>query len=102
MGWTWSWMEPMIGVASFVLLCCQFSRAQLRNMNMKTYGEHLLQWRAERLARSYPEYDRSMVKAWAKRMPRVGWNFFPVYQRYEGLKGLARGCDKHSMFFSLL
>merc|ERR1711924_125278 len=27
--WTWSWMEPMIGTASFVILCSQFGRAQM-------------------------------------------------------------------------
>merc|ERR1719203_1232685 len=61
--WTWSWMEPMIGVASFVLLCCQFSRTQVKKMNMKTYGRHILQWRANRLADRFPEYDRSMMRA---------------------------------------
>merc|ERR1712039_615450 len=89
--WTWSWMEPMIGVASFVLLCCQFSRAQLKKMNMKTYGEHLLQSRADRLANRFPEYDRSMVRAWAKHMPRVNMNFFPAYEKFEGLKGPSSG-----------
>lgn len=89
--WTWSWMEPMIGVASFGLLCCQFSRAQLKKMNMKTYGEHVLQWRAQRLSHRYPEYDGSMVRAWAKHMPTVNMNFFPVYEKYEGLKGPSSG-----------
>jgi len=89
--WTWNWMEPMIGVASFVLLCCQFSRAQIKKMNMKTYGEHLLQWRAQRLARQYPEYDGSMVRAWAKHMPRVDMRFVPVYEKYAGLKGPCSG-----------
>merc|ERR1719384_147128 len=79
--WTWSWMEPMIGTASFILLCCQFGRAQAHKMNMKTYGEVVLQWRANRLANAFPEYDRSMVRAWAKHMPRVGLNFRPVYER---------------------
>ena len=27
--WTWTWMEPMIGTASFALLCAQFARAQV-------------------------------------------------------------------------
>lgn len=89
--WTWSWMEPMIGTASFILLCCQFSRAQAAKMNMKTYGEHVLQWRANRLARRFPEYDRSMVRAWAKHMPRVGLNFFPIYEKDAGFKGPTSG-----------
>jgi len=89
--WTWSWMEPMIGVASFALLCCQFSRSQIKKINMKTFGEHLLGWRADRLARRFPEYDSSMVRAWAKHMPRVNMNFFPVFEKFEGLKGPTSG-----------
>jgi len=100
--WTWSWMEPMIGTASLVLLCCQFARGQARSMCMKTYGEYILQWRANRLARhideshvaghrKFPQYDRSMVRAWSKHMPRVGYDFFPIYERNEGLKGPTSG-----------
>lgn len=88
--WTWSWMEPMLGVATFVLLCFQFSRAQVSKMNMKTYGEHILQWRASRLARGFPQYDSSMVKAWAKHMPRVN-HFFPVYEKAFCSKGPCSG-----------
>jgi len=89
--WTWSWMEPMIGVASFVLLCCQFTRAQATKMNMKTYAEVLLAWRADRAAKKFPNYDRSMVRSWAKHMPRVGLNFFPIYERDAGFKGPTSG-----------
>merc|ERR1719476_1121029 len=78
--WTWSWMEPMIGVASFVLLCCQFTRAQATKMNMKPFAEVIMQWRANRAANHFPQYDRSMVRSWAKHMPRVGLNFFPIYE----------------------
>merc|ERR1712176_1114562 len=89
--WTWTWMEPMIGTASLVLLCCQFLRTQAVKMNMKTYGENFLQWRADRLARRFPDYDRSMVRAWAKHMPAVKMNFFPAYERHGGFKGPTSG-----------
>jgi len=89
--WTWTWMEPMIGTASFVLLCCQFGRAQAGKMNMKSYGEIILQWRADRLSAKFPNYDRSMVRAWGKHMPRVGLNFFPVYESNVGLRGPTTG-----------
>ncbi|CAE8586396.1 unnamed protein product [Polarella glacialis] len=89
--WTWSWMEPMIGTASFVLLCCQFTRAQVLKMNMKPYGEYVLQWRANRVAAKFPQYDRSMVRAWAKHMPRVGVSWQPVYERTAGVKGPTSG-----------
>lgn len=89
--WTWSWMEPMIGTASFVLLCCQFTRAQVLKINMKPYGEYILQWRADRLANKFSQYDRSMVRAWAKHMPRVGVTFQPKYERQGGFRGPTSG-----------
>jgi len=89
--WTWSWMEPMIGTASFVLLCCQFTRTQAIKLCMKPYAEHVLQWRANLLAHRYPQYDRSMVRAWAKHMPRVGLDFFPIYESNQGFKGPTSG-----------
>lgn len=89
--WTWSWMEPMIGTASFVLLCCQFTRAQVLKINMKPYGEYILQWRADRLANKFSQYDRSMVRAWAKHMPRVGVTFRPMYERQGGFRGPTSG-----------
>merc|ERR1719420_788236 len=60
--WTWSWMEPMIGTASFVLLCLQFARAQSVKMNLRPYTESMLRWRANRVARQFPQYDGSMVR----------------------------------------
>lgn len=80
--WTWNWMEPMLGVASFVLLCCQFVRAQGAKMNMKLWSDHLLGWRGNRLAIKFPQYDGSMLKAWAENLPRVGWDFFPRYESH--------------------
>lgn len=89
--WTWSWMEPMIGTASFVLLCAQFIRAQATKMNMKTYGDRILQWRGNRLAKVFPEYDSSMVRAWAKHLPKVGFDFFPTYEHNFRQKGPSSG-----------
>jgi len=79
--WTWSWMEPMLGTASFLLLCCQFSRAQAKNMQMKPFTEMVGSWRATRLANAYGAYDRSIVRAWGKHMP----------QRNKGFKGPTSG-----------
>lgn len=80
--WTWGWMEPMLGTASFVLLCFQFARAQAWKMNMRPYTEWMLSVRGDRLARHYPQYDPDMVRSWAKHMPMVQWNFFPTYRRF--------------------
>lgn len=89
--WTWSWMEPMIGTASFVLLCAQFTRAQASKMNMKTYSDRILGWRADRLSQAFPQYDSSMVRAWAKHLPKVGYDFFPNYEANFRQKGPASG-----------
>jgi len=89
--WTWAWMEPMIGTASFILLCAQFGRSQLAKMNMKPYTEYLLHFRADRVAKRFPAYDRSMVRAWAKHVPPVKWNFFPDYSRNRSLRGPSSG-----------
>jgi len=89
--WTWNWMEPMIGVASFVLLCCQFSKGQARQIHMRTYGECILHWRANRLAQMFPQYDKSMVRAWSMHMPRTGLNFSPIFERDIGMKGATSG-----------
>jgi len=85
--WTWSWMEPMIGTASFVLLCCQFLRGQAVKMNMRSYSEQLLHWRADRLCAAFPRYDQSMLRAWGKHMPKCGLHFFPTYERSTRQKG---------------
>eukprot|EP00746_Dinoflagellata_sp_MGD_P128080 gnl/MRDRNA2_/MRDRNA2_62509_c0_seq1.p1 gnl/MRDRNA2_/MRDRNA2_62509_c0~~gnl/MRDRNA2_/MRDRNA2_62509_c0_seq1.p1 ORF type:complete len:177 (+),score=8.42 gnl/MRDRNA2_/MRDRNA2_62509_c0_seq1:164-694(+) len=79
--WTWSWMEPMIGTASFVLLCMQFMRAQSVKMNMRPYTEAMLNWRAKRLAGKFPQYEGGMVRMWAVNLPKTQWNFMPVYRR---------------------
>merc|ERR1711879_660804 len=79
--WTWSWMEPILGTASFVLLCLQLGRSQCVRMRYYPYTESMLRWRSHRVAKQYPQYDGSMVRAWAKILPRVKWNFMPVFRR---------------------
>jgi len=89
--WTWSWMEPMIGTASFVLLCAQLIRAQGTKMNMQPYSRQLMEWRANRLAKAFPRYDESMLRAWASHMPECKWTFFPTYERKLRKKGPPSG-----------
>mmetsp|Transcript_42684 Transcript_42684/g.92098 ORF Transcript_42684/g.92098 Transcript_42684/m.92098 type:complete len:365 (-) Transcript_42684:74-1168(-) len=89
--WTWSWMEPMIGTATFIILCCQSSRAQMAQMNMRTYGDRVLGWRADRVANKFPIYDRSMVRAWSRVLPEVEHNFFPTYERHYKVRGPTSG-----------
>eukprot|EP00927_Polykrikos_kofoidii_P020975 TRINITY_DN20000_c1_g1_i1.p1 TRINITY_DN20000_c1_g1~~TRINITY_DN20000_c1_g1_i1.p1 ORF type:complete len:397 (-),score=32.50 TRINITY_DN20000_c1_g1_i1:76-1092(-) len=79
--WTWAWMEPMIGTASFVLLCLQFGRAHCAKMKLNTYTEMMLSWRVNRVAAQFPQYDHAIVRAWTSSMPPVGMNFMPRYRR---------------------
>lgn len=64
--WTWNWMEPPLGTLSFVLLTMQFSRAQLDNLGVKPYTHKVKQWRAERLAEKFPQYDVNVIIAYSK------------------------------------
>merc|ERR1712032_23447 len=80
--WTWGWMEPMIGTASFVLLCLQFGRAQAAKMKMYPYTEAMIAWRSNRLAAQFPQYDGAIVRVWAMTMPPVGFDMLPRYRRH--------------------
>lgn len=57
----WSYMEPLLGGASFVLLGFEFARAQLDRIGLQPYTEMLLSRRANRLANRYPRYDLEIV-----------------------------------------
>lgn len=69
--WTWNWMEPPLGTVSFALLCLQFSRSQLQNLGIKPFTNKLKAMRAEKLARSFPQYDTGIVKAFSKTDPLI-------------------------------
>ena len=63
--WTWNWMEPVLGTASFTLLGFQFARAQMLNMRLKPYSDFMLHRRADNLFAQYSEYDEKIVKEFA-------------------------------------
>jgi hypothetical protein len=65
-GWSWGWMEPVMGTLSFALLGLQFARANMQNMKIKPYTEFVESWRANRLAKMYPQYEREIVRAFSK------------------------------------
>jgi len=64
--WTWNWMEPPLGTASFVLLAFQFIRAQMLNMNLTPYTSWVQEYRAGRLTRLYPQYHEEYVADFAR------------------------------------
>lgn len=59
--WTWNWMEPVLGTASFTLLCLQFSREQIKNLGLKPYTEKLKEARAQALYKAFPQYDERIL-----------------------------------------
>eukprot|EP00667_Euglena_gracilis_P019662 EG_transcript_21120 len=64
--WTWSWMEPVMGTLSFLLLGLQFARANMQNLEIKPYTALVRSLKAARLARIYPQYDPDIVKDFAQ------------------------------------
>mmetsp|Transcript_41833 Transcript_41833/g.100411 ORF Transcript_41833/g.100411 Transcript_41833/m.100411 type:complete len:296 (+) Transcript_41833:309-1196(+) len=69
--WTWNWMEPVIGTASFVLLCLQFSREQMKNLGVQPYTVYLKERRAKMLAKSFPKYDAGILQEFVETDPMI-------------------------------
>ena len=63
--WSWNWMEPPLGQASFFLLCLQYSREQMKNIGMKPYTEWLKSRRAAKLCEKYPEYNTLVLSSFS-------------------------------------
>lgn len=73
--WSWTWVEPMVGTASFVILCLQVARGQAGRMNFKCYRQFITGWRAHRTVQAFSQYNENVVGAWAKQLPPVKWSF---------------------------
>ena len=67
--WTWSWMEPMIGTASFVLLAFQLVRSHMQKIDQKPFGRYMESRRADHLTKHFPAYEREIVRDYAKSDP---------------------------------
>ena len=76
--WTWAWMEPLIGTASFSILCLQLFRGQMKKLALKPYTHYVQSRRANRLADRYPQYTRSIVKDFGRSQPLRGLKYNPV------------------------
>jgi hypothetical protein len=59
--WSWNWMEPILGTASFSLLCFQYIRQQLLNLGMKPYTQKLIEIRAKSLCKAFPDYQEHII-----------------------------------------
>eukprot|EP00930_Biecheleria_cincta_P063466 TRINITY_DN49003_c0_g1_i1.p1 TRINITY_DN49003_c0_g1~~TRINITY_DN49003_c0_g1_i1.p1 ORF type:complete len:216 (-),score=37.67 TRINITY_DN49003_c0_g1_i1:122-769(-) len=64
--WSWNWMEPVLGTASFVLLTLQFSRSIMVKLDMKPFTLKMRSLRADKLARSYPQYNKDILRDFSK------------------------------------
>lgn len=69
--WSWAWMEPMIGQASFLLLTMQFARAQLQNLGLMPYSDYIRDMRAKRLIKLYPKYNPEFLAAFSMSDRRI-------------------------------
>jgi len=64
--WSWNWMEPPLGQLSFVILCMQFARSQLENLGIRPYTRWVKRYRAENLAKAFPQYQENVIMDYSK------------------------------------
>lgn len=76
--WTWTWMEPMIGTASFAILCLQLARTTMKKLEFRPYHHSLQSKRANNLASNYPRFTKSIVKDFGRSQPLRGDKFNPL------------------------
>jgi hypothetical protein len=55
--WSWSWMEPVLGQVSFLLLCFAFARNQMINLGWRPYSHALRNMRSRQLQSRFPRYN---------------------------------------------
>lgn len=64
--WAWGWMEPPLGQISFFLLCLQWARGHMVNIQVRPYTDRMLESRACALAAKYPLYNEGTLKDFSK------------------------------------
>ncbi len=64
--WAWNWMEPSMGAASFTLLCMQYARNQLQNLDAKPYTGMILHRRGRRVSAAFPQYNGHIVREFSE------------------------------------
>mmetsp|Transcript_62481 Transcript_62481/g.167580 ORF Transcript_62481/g.167580 Transcript_62481/m.167580 type:complete len:81 (+) Transcript_62481:642-884(+) len=58
-------MEPILGQASFFLLCLQFARNQMINLNWRPYTDAVKGLRARRLINKYKQYHPLILERYS-------------------------------------
>ncbi|KAJ1450756.1 hypothetical protein M885DRAFT_531404 [Pelagophyceae sp. CCMP2097] len=80
--WSWPWMEPLIGTASFAILCLQLLRALMLNLAYRPYLDSVQSYRANSLADAFPQYDRPIVKDFGRSQPLRRLELGPGFRSY--------------------
>ena len=66
--WSWCWMEPMIGTASFSILCLQVLHTQIKDLGLKPIDEYVsrrqLRWLGHVARMDYERLPRKMLSSW--------------------------------------
>jgi len=75
-------MEPILGTASFSILCLQLLRGAMVNLAYQPYIDFVHSKRANDLADAYPQYTRSIVKDFGRSQPFRGDKFNPLKRRW--------------------
>lgn len=68
-GWTWNWMEPPLGQASFLLLCIEFARRQMDHLGIQPYVNIVKSRRIKSLQDEYPQYNKNIIGRFAETSP---------------------------------
>lgn len=75
---TWSYMEPILGTASFSILCLQLLRGAMVNMAYQPYIDFVHSHRANKLAKAFPQYSKAVVKDFGRSQPFRGAKYNPL------------------------
>lgn len=67
--WTWNWMEPIIGTATYTLVCFQLIRQQMIHLGIKPFTNRLLAYRTKNLCEAYPQYNKNVLHNFVKTDP---------------------------------
>lgn len=69
--WTWNWMEPFTGTATFSLMCIQYIRQHAITLGIKPFTNRIREHRTRLLCEAYPQYDRHILGNFVETDPMV-------------------------------
>lgn len=61
-GWTWNWMEPLLGTLSFLILAAQLTRGLMINVRIYSpWAARITRWQVAQVQARYPRYHADLV-----------------------------------------